>query len=111
MVQAEAAARAGDGPALIECATYRFDAHHTWEHVARPRYRGEDELARGRSRDPVAIQGERLPAAEREAIDAEIEQVLEDAVRFALESPRPDPADALEFLYADGSRPRAGALQ
>lgn len=108
---AVAAARAGDGPALIECATYRFDAHHTWEHVARPRYRGEDELARGRSRDPVAIQGERLPAAEREAIDAEIEQVLEDAVRFALESPRPDPADALEFLYADGSRPRAGALQ
>lgn len=51
-----------------------------------------------------------MPSAEREAIDAEIEQVLDDAVRFALGSPRPEPADALEFLYADGSRPRAGAL-
>lgn len=108
---AVAAAREGSGPSLLECVTYRFDAHHTWEHAARPRYRSEDELALGRSRDPVAVQGARVPAAEREAIDTEIEQLLEQAVHFALESPRPDPADALEFLYADGLRPRAGALQ
>ena len=29
-------ARAGDGPTFLECLTYRFDAHHTWEHTARP---------------------------------------------------------------------------
>ena len=107
---AVAAAREGRGPSLIECVTYRFDAHHTWEHAARPRYRGEEELARGRSRDPVAIQGARIPAARREAIDAQIEHVLDDAVRFALESPHPDPAGAAQYLYADGSRTRAGAL-
>jgi acetoin:2,6-dichlorophenolindophenol oxidoreductase subunit alpha len=103
-------ARTGAGPSLLVCATYRFDAHHTWEHTARPRYRSEEELARGRSRDPVQIQGARIPAARREAIDAEIEELVEHAVRFALESPRPDPAGAADFLYADGSRPRAGAL-
>ena len=107
---AVAAARDGHGPSLLECVTYRFDAHHTWEHAARPRYRSEDELARGRSRDPVTIQGERLPDARRAAIDAQIEQLLEDAVRFALESPHPDPASAADFLYADGSPTRAGAL-
>lgn len=107
---AVATAREGGGPSLLECVTYRFDAHHTWEHAARPRYRRADELARGRSRDPVAIQGERVPAAERAVIDAEVELVVEQAVRFALAGPRPDPADAADFLYADGLRPRAGSL-
>jgi pyruvate dehydrogenase E1 component alpha subunit len=104
------AARAGSGPSLLVCATYRFDAHHTWEHTARPRYRSEEELALGRSRDPVRIQGARVAEERRAAIDAEIEELLDDAVRFALESPRPDPAGAADFLYADGARPRAGAL-
>src|SRR5262249_31209034 len=44
-------ARAGGGPSFVECHTYRFDAHHTWEHRARPRYRTDAEVALGRSRD------------------------------------------------------------
>jgi TPP-dependent pyruvate/acetoin dehydrogenase alpha subunit len=36
-------ARAGDGPTFLECLTYRFDAHHTWEHSARPRCRTDEE--------------------------------------------------------------------
>jgi pyruvate dehydrogenase E1 component alpha subunit len=107
---AVAAARAGLGPSLLVCATYRFDAHHTWEHAARPRYRGEQELAAGRARDPVEIQGARLDGARRAAIDAQVEAVLEDAVRFARESPHPDPADAARFLYAEGTPVRAGAV-
>jgi pyruvate dehydrogenase E1 component alpha subunit len=106
---AVAAARGGLGPSLLECTTYRFDAHHTWEHAARPRYRTEEELALGRSRDPVRIQGDRLDPAVRAAIDAEIEDLLERAVRFALDSPRPEPAGAADYLYADRSPARAGA--
>jgi acetoin:2,6-dichlorophenolindophenol oxidoreductase subunit alpha len=101
-------ARAGDGPSFVECVTYRFDAHHTWEHKARPRYRTDDEVAHGRSRDPVEIQGARVPAEARARIDAEIEALLDEAVRFACDSPHPDPADALDFLYADGTRVRPG---
>jgi acetoin:2,6-dichlorophenolindophenol oxidoreductase subunit alpha len=108
--EAVARARAGGGPSLLECLTYRFDAHHTWEHTARPRYRTAEEVAEGRARDPLEIQGARIPAAVRAAIDAETAQVLDAAVRYALDGPHPDPAGALDHLYATGERPRAGAL-
>jgi len=101
-------ARAGGGPSFMECHTYRFDAHHTWEHRARPRYRTDEEVALGRSRDPVDIQGARLDGAERATIDAEIEELLDAAVAFAVTSDKPDPADALDYLYADGLRTRLG---
>ncbi|OLB80362.1 MAG: pyruvate dehydrogenase [Actinobacteria bacterium 13_2_20CM_2_71_6] len=106
--EAVARARAGDGPSFVECQTYRFDAHHTWEHKARPRYRTDEEVARGRERDPVDIQGARIPDGQRQRIDAEVEALLDEAVRFACAGPEPDPADALEYLYADGMRARPG---
>lgn len=106
--EAVARARADGGPSFLECQTYRFDAHHTWEHKARVRYRAEEEMARGRSRDPIQIQGERLDPDRRAEIDAEIEALLERAVEFALSSPAPDPLDALDHLYATGLRMRSG---
>lgn len=99
-------ARSTPGPVLIECHTYRFDAHHTYEHQVRTDYRPAAELARGRSRDPVEIAGLPISGAERAGIDAEIEDCLAAAVEFALASPHPDPAGALDHLYADGLRPR-----
>jgi len=101
-------ARSGGGPSLIECLTYRFDAHHTWEYGVRVHYRDDDEVAHGRSRDPVDVAGERLPADRRARIDAELEDVLADAVAFALASPHPDPVGALDHLYATGLRARSG---
>jgi len=106
--QAVRIARAGPGPVLIECHTFRFDAHHTFELRVRTDYRGADEVARGRSRDPVLIAGARLADAERAGIDAEVESTLAAAVAFALASPHPDPAGALDYLYADGLKPRTG---
>jgi TPP-dependent pyruvate/acetoin dehydrogenase alpha subunit len=105
---AVARARAGGGPSFLECVAYRFDAHHTWEHKARPRYRSDDEVAAARLRDPVDIQGARLDAVARDGIDVEIEALLDDAVRFALDGAEPDPADALQFLYADPILTRSG---
>ncbi|ANP56550.1 pyruvate dehydrogenase [Streptomyces griseochromogenes] len=101
-------ARAGGGPAFLECRTYRFDAHHTWEHRSFVRYRTQEQVDEGRRRDPLTIQAERIPDTERARVDDEVEAVLESAVRFALDSPKPDPADALDHLYATGLRPRAG---
>jgi pyruvate dehydrogenase E1 component alpha subunit len=105
---AVARARAGDGPAFLECLTYRFDAHHTWEHIARPRYRSDEEVAAGSVRDPVEIQAARVPAAVRSRIDGEIEDLLDQARRFVDASGEPDPAGALDHLYAGGLRARAG---
>ncbi|MBQ1012492.1 thiamine pyrophosphate-dependent dehydrogenase E1 component subunit alpha, partial [Micromonospora sp. M51] len=100
--------RAGGGPELIEARTYRFDAHHTFEHAVRLDYRPPDEVTRGRARDPVDIQGSRLADADRAAVNAEVEATVDAAVRFALDSPEPDPADALAYLYASGLTVRTG---
>ena len=97
---AVARARAGRGPTFLECTTYRFDAHHTFEHRARLTYRSTEEISTGRSRDPEEIQGARLAAGERAAVDAEVEALLDAAAGIALGSAHPDPAAALEYLYA-----------
>jgi pyruvate dehydrogenase E1 component alpha subunit len=58
----------------------------------------------------VEIQGARLPAVLRAQIDAEIDDLLEEARAFVDTSAEPDPAGALDYLYADGPRGRAGAI-
>ncbi|WDZ83003.1 thiamine pyrophosphate-dependent dehydrogenase E1 component subunit alpha [Micromonospora cathayae] len=102
-------ARASGAPELIEARTYRFDAHHTFEHAVRLDYRDPAEVTRGRSRDPVTIQGDRLPDEVRERVDTEIEDLLAGAVEFALAGPEPDPAGALDHLYASGLVARTGS--
>jgi acetoin:2,6-dichlorophenolindophenol oxidoreductase subunit alpha len=101
-------ARRGSGPTLLEFDTYRFDAHHTFEHRVRLRYRPEEEIARWRERDPVRMQGARVADDARALIDAEIEALLDDAVRFVLDSPVPDAARAMDHVYATGLPVRAG---
>ena len=54
------------------------------------------------------IQAARVPADVRARIDAEVEAEIEDVVAFAVGSARPDPLDALEYMYTDGLRARAG---
>ncbi|AXO34815.1 thiamine pyrophosphate-dependent dehydrogenase E1 component subunit alpha [Micromonospora sp. B006] len=100
--------RAGGGPELIEARTYRFDAHHTFEHQVRLDYRPPEEVAEGRSRDPVDIAGARLDPAVRAEVDAAVEAELDAAVEFALAGPHPDPATALDHLYASGLTARTG---
>jgi pyruvate dehydrogenase E1 component alpha subunit len=105
---AVARARDGGGPAFLECLTYRFEPHHTWEYSVRPRYRTDEEVAAARARDPVEIQAARVPDAVRARIDGEIEELLDRARLFAEASPEPDPSGALDYLYAGGLRGRGG---
>jgi pyruvate dehydrogenase E1 component alpha subunit len=49
-----------------------------------------------------------VPEQVRAEIDAEIEALLDEAQQFVADSPEPDPAGALDYLYADGMRGRAG---
>jgi len=103
-----ARARDGQGPTFLEFRTYRFEGHHTFETKTRLRYRDPDEVARWQTRDPLVLQAGRIPGEVREQIDAEIETVIEDAVRAALDGPKPDPADASAYLYTSGVRTRPG---
>jgi pyruvate dehydrogenase E1 component alpha subunit len=74
------------------------------------RYRDKDEVAAWRSRDPVELQGGRVPAGRREEIDAEVAAVIDAATTFALDSPEIGPDDGFDYLYATGLRLRPGAL-
>ncbi len=103
-------ARAGGGPTFLECLTYRFDAHHTLEHAARPALphrRGD----RGRPRRATrwTIQGARL-AGRRRGPDRRRGRgaARRGGARSPWTAPHPDPAGALDYLYADGLRARAG---
>lgn len=109
-VRAVATARAGGGPSLIECLTYRYGPHHTIEFRTKVSYRSDQEIEQWRQRDPLDIQGNRIAPAERDRIDAEVAELISEADEFARGSPAPDPASALDYLYASGLRTRPGTI-
>lgn len=108
VARAVARARAGHGPTFLEFRTYRFGGHHTFETTARLRYRDQAEVDAWQARDPLSRQAGRVAQARRDEIDAEVEVALDAAVEFALAGPKPDPADARQYLYASGLRTRPG---
>ena len=102
--EAVARARAGEGPSFIEAKTYRFFNHHGVQ-VMGMKYRTDEELERWKQRDPIDLLEARLPelgvlsAAEIEAVHAEVEARIEEAIRFAEDSPLPDPSTLLDDVY------------
>ena len=100
-------ARAGEGVTLIELVTYRRKGHaeHDDQH-----YVPREELARWERNDPIARHVQRvtehgwLEAGELEAADARVAAELDAAVRVAEQEPLPEPATALEGVYAQPSR-------
>ena len=95
--EAYAKARAGDGPSLIECLTYRHSGHSRADPA---KYRPEGELERWKERDPITIYRERLKqfgiSADAVAkIDAEVRQIVDDGDR-SLQG-RADAADRYSF--------------
>lgn len=102
-VKAVARARAREGPTLLECLTYRFAGHFTAERLLGLRYRSEEEIAEWRKRDPVVTYAAWLREqglCDPSEVDGAVEALLEDAVAFSRQSPWPDPAEALEGMYA-----------
>jgi 2-oxoisovalerate dehydrogenase E1 component len=96
-------ARKGEGPSLVECKTYRWYGHSRSD----PRkYRTKEEEAEWKARDPIPNFGARLVAAgiateaEVDEVEEKVEQAIEVATEFALNSPTP-PVEELElYVYA-----------
>ena len=102
--RAVARARAGEGPTLLECMTYRFRGHS----LADPdELRDPEEKAFWAARDPIkGFQGTMqarglLSAEEMEAIDKEIDAEVRDAVEFALAAPEPDASELTRYIWAE----------
>src|SRR5574338_1417535 len=99
-----ARARAGDGPSLIECLTYRHSGHSRADPA---KYRPDGELDRWKLRDPIKIYRERLlqfGVSEKTIgeIDAEVRKTVDDATEACKAAP-PPPLDIISTdVYADG---------
>jgi pyruvate dehydrogenase E1 component alpha subunit len=102
--KAFAKARAGEGPSLIECLTYRHSGHSRADPA---KYRPEGELEKWKLRDPIKIYRERLlqfgvGESAIKAIDAEVRKIVDDATEACKAAPMP-PMDILTTdVYADG---------
>ena len=95
-------ARAGQGPSLIECKTYRYRGHFEGDPTI---YRPKEEVDAWIKKDPIprfeaALLEMGVLTAERvEALNKEIHAKVEEAVEFAEESPWPEPEEILEDVY------------
>ncbi|MEM2463539.1 MAG: pyruvate dehydrogenase (acetyl-transferring) E1 component subunit alpha [Candidatus Bathyarchaeia archaeon] len=96
-------ARKGEGPTLIECKTYRHRGH---SRVDSAKYRPREEVEAWLAKDPIKRFREKLlglnvlTETEIQQIDREEAAEIEEAVRYAMESPYPAPEEALEDVYA-----------
>ena len=99
-------ARTGGGPTLVEVVTYRFNEHSEGLRLGTD-YRDADERASWVERDPIVlfrrVLVERGIATDEEldALEADVLEEVEEAVRFTDASPFPDPQVAFQDLYTD----------
>lgn len=104
--EAVARARRGDGPTLLECKTYRFYDHVGVRGMGLS-YRTDEELAEWKERDAIKHFEARLLALGVmtqkgvKAVYTRVNKELTAAIRFAEESPYPEPSELLENVYSD----------
>ncbi|MBI3744494.1 MAG: thiamine pyrophosphate-dependent dehydrogenase E1 component subunit alpha [Chloroflexi bacterium] len=103
--EAVSRARTSGGPTLIECKTYRTRAHA--EGMRDGGYRSLEEIEAWRQRDPIKRLREWLLANARaseqdvEEIEAQVKATVEDAAKFAQDSPWPDPTTATNHVFSE----------
>jgi pyruvate dehydrogenase E1 component alpha subunit len=96
-------ARSESTPIFLEVLTYRYRGHSMSDPA---KYRTPEELESYKKQDPILIQKARMiesggfTEADFSAIDAEFKSVCDEAVRFAEESPDPDPSALYQDVYA-----------
>jgi len=102
MEKAIARARAGEGPTLIECKTYRWLGHWTGDPQV---YRTREEVEAWKKKCPIKrlreymIENKIATEKELDKIEMDVHNMVEAAEKFALESPQPDPAKVLDDVF------------
>jgi pyruvate dehydrogenase E1 component alpha subunit len=94
-------ARAGDGPTLIECVTYRLGVHTTADDPSK--YRSEEEVTMWEKKDPLTRF--RAYLEQRSLLESDIESQIDaeiaDAVQRFEATPPPDPLTMFDHAYAE----------
>ena len=95
-------AKAGEGPTLIECKTYRWMGHWTGDPQV---YRTREEVEEWKKKCPIKrlrkymLDNKLLTENEAVKIENERQEQVDEATLFALESPEPDPALVLDDVF------------
>lgn len=101
-------ARAGEGPSLLEFRTYRYRGHSMSDPM---KYRTREEVEEYKMRDPIEqvkkkiLDNKLATEEELDAIDQKIKGQVDESVRFAEESPYPDPSEAFTDVYVQEDYP------
>jgi pyruvate dehydrogenase E1 component alpha subunit len=96
-------ARAGEGPTLLECKTYRWRGHHEGDPNQGERYRTKDEIAVWMEKCPIKRFSQKLlkekivSKIKLKAIDKEIKDTIDAAVEYAKNSE----FHTIEEMYED----------
>lgn len=95
-------AREGKGPTLIECKTYRYVGHH--EGDPGTDYRTREEVQDWKQRDPIKQTRKLLLSSGAEesklqAVDQEVELLIDQAVEFAEASPEPSVESLNDYVF------------
>ncbi len=99
-------ARSGEGPAFIECKTYRWRGHHMGDQGDTYGYRTQEEIEAWMQKCPIdrfrrLLTGQDIvPAATLQQIDDEVQALIDEAVEFARQAPYPDPSEVYQDVYA-----------
>ncbi|MDP3393892.1 pyruvate dehydrogenase (acetyl-transferring) E1 component subunit alpha [Sediminibacterium sp.] len=101
-------AREGDGPTLLEMKTYRYKGHS----VSDPqKYRSKEEVEEYKDQDPIIKVASTIldngfaTQIELDAINARVNAIVDESVKFAEESPWPDDSEVLKDVYIDQNYP------
>lgn len=103
--EAVALARSGGGPTLIEAKTYRIKGHFVGDPEL---YRSKEEVNKMKEKDPIihfeqkVLAEKWLTPEEMQAVRERAEELVKEAVAFAVDSPYPEPEEALQDLFKAG---------
>ena len=94
-------ARAGDGPTLIECVTYRLGMHTTADDPTK--YRSDAEVAMWEQKDPLTRFKAYLEKRNllEEGLEPQVEEEIAAAIRRFEATPPPDPLTLFDHVYAE----------
>jgi len=101
-------ARAGEGPTFLEMRTYRYRGHSMSDPA---KYRTKEELEEYKAKDPIE-QVKEVILKEKYAdeswiteIEEKVKGIVDESVKFAEESPWPQPEELFEDIYVDKNYP------
>ncbi|MDA0731242.1 MAG: pyruvate dehydrogenase (acetyl-transferring) E1 component subunit alpha [Flavobacteriales bacterium] len=100
--------RNGEGPTLLNIETYRYKGHSMSDPQ---KYRTKDEVNAFKNRDPISyvrgvlLEQKWMSEAELKKVEADVKKIVEKAVKFAEESPKPEAHELYEDVYTQEDYP------